>query len=103
MNVITISSKIKEENVADAQAAIEKVARTLQQTQLAGVKWASTKLADGVTFVAFLVLENGGNPLTDNPMSALPAYTELLDKIDQWRAAPPSVEPMTLIGSYRMF
>jgi len=103
MNVLMIRSKFNEEHVADAQAAIEKVVQELAQTQLAGVRYASTRLSDGVTLVAFLEVENSEDPARDNPLLALPAYADLLENLKHWQAEPPTVEVMTLIGSYRLF
>jgi hypothetical protein len=103
MNVVMIRSKINEEHVADAQAAIEKVVQELEQSQLAGVRYASTRLSDGVTVLAFLEVENSEDPGRDNPLRALPAYGDLLENLNQWRAGPPTVEQMTVIGSYRLF
>ncbi len=99
MNVMMVTSKFKEENVADVQAALEKVFQELEQAQPAGLRYASTRLSDGVTLVALLELENGG----DNPLRALPAYAEMLENLKQWQVGPPAVEQMTVIGSYRLF
>jgi hypothetical protein len=33
----------------------------------------------------------------------LPAYSELLENLKQWYAEPPTVEYMTVIGSYQLF
>ena len=68
MNVLMVRAKIKEENVADARAAIEKVIQALEQAQPAGVRYASCLLSDGVTFLALLELEDdGGHPLRGFP------------------------------------
>ena len=103
MNVLMIRSKFNEEHIADAQAAVEKVVQELEQTQLAGVRYASTRLSDGVTLVAFLEVENSEDPARDNPLLALPAYADLLENLKHWQAGPPAVEQMTVIGSYRLF
>jgi hypothetical protein len=103
MNVLMIRSRFNEEHVADAQAAIEKVVQALEETQLAGVRYASAKLSDGVTVVAFLEVENSEAPGRDNPLRALPAYADLLENLKLWQAEPPAVEQMTVIGSYRLF
>jgi hypothetical protein len=101
MNVLMVTSTVKEEHVADAQTATEKVFRALEQAQPAGVRYAVTMLSDGVTIVAFLELgKEGEHPLR---ALALPAYEELLENLNQWRAGPPTVENMTVIGSYRLF
>jgi hypothetical protein len=99
MNVLMVTSKVKEENVVDAQAAIDKLFQALEQAQPAGVRYAATRLSDGVTIVAFLELEPG----QEHPLRTFPAYTELLEKFEPWRTEPPAVEHMTVIGSYGLF
>jgi hypothetical protein len=89
MNVLMVRSKIKEENVADAQAATEKVFQAIEQAQPAGVRYAAGWLSDG--------------PRYDNPLLALPAYAELRESLTQWYAEPSAVEQMTLVGAYRLF
>ena len=98
MNVMTVRAKIKEENVSDAQAATEKVIQALEQARPADVRYAASILSDGVTFVAFLEREPG----QEHPLSTFPAYAELVEKLKQWYAEPPTVEYMTVIGSYRL-
>ncbi len=98
MNVMMVRAKIKEENVADAQAATEKVIQALEQAQ-PDVRYAVTRLSDGVTLLAFLEMEPG----QEHPLRTFPAYAELLEGLEQWYAEPPAVEHMTVIGSYRLF
>ena len=99
MNVLMVRAKVKEENVADARAAIEKVIQALEQSQPAGVHYASCLQSDGVTFVALLKLEDdGGHPLRD-----LPAYAEMVEDLKQWYDGPPAAEQMTVTGSYGLF
>lgn len=99
MNVLMVTSKVKEENAPDAQAAIDKLIRALEQAQPSGVRYAATRLSDGVTFLAFLELEPG----QEHPLRTFPAYTELLETFEAWRAEPAAVEHMTVIGSYQLF
>jgi hypothetical protein len=103
VNILMVRSKIKEENVADAQAATERVFQAIEQAQPTGVRYAAGWLSDGVTLVALLEVENSENPRSDNPLLALPAYAELRDDLMQWYAEPSAVEHMTAIGSYRLF
>ena len=42
------------------------------------------------------------SPGQEHPLSTFPAYAELVDKLKQWYAEPPTVEYMTVIGSYRL-
>ncbi len=99
MNVLMVRAKIKEENVADAQAATEKVIQALEQARPADVRYTVSVLGDGVTLIALLQLgPDGGHPL-----AAFPAYAELVENLKQWYAEPPTVERMTVIGSYQLF
>jgi hypothetical protein len=99
MNVLMVRAKIKEENVADAQAATETMIQALRQARPADVRYSASLLSDGVTFVALAVLDDDG----DNPLRAFPAYTELVENLKPWYAEPPTVERMTVIGSYQLF
>jgi hypothetical protein len=99
VNIVMLRSTFKKEHVADAQAAIGKVFVALEETQPTDVRYASTILGDGVTLVAFLELEPGG----DNPLAGLPAYVELLEKLKEWQSGPPAIEQMTVLGSYHLF
>jgi hypothetical protein len=99
MTILMVTSKVKEENVADAQAATDKLFQALEQARPAGVRYAVTKLSDGVTIVAFLEL----GPGQEHPLQGFPAYTELLENFGPFRAGPPVVEHMTVLGSYQLF
>jgi hypothetical protein len=98
MKVLMVRSKIKAESVAEVETAIEKVFSAIKQAQPAGVRYASSRLADGVTFVILLELEG-----EDNPLAALPAFVEFQEDLKKWIAEPPTVEQLTVIGSYRLF
>ncbi len=97
MNVLMVRAKLKEEKVADAQAATEKVIQALKQAGPADIRY--TVLSDGPTFVALLVL----NPDGSHPLATLPAYTELVENLKDWYAEPPVVERVTVLGSYQLF
>lgn len=103
MSVITVTSRVKEEYAADAQAALDKFFQAIEQAQPAGVRYAVTKLGDGVTFVAFLEVENSEDPVNDNPLRELPEHAEFLANLRQWAAEPGAIDRMTVVGSYRLF
>jgi len=98
MNVMMIRAKIKEENIADAQAATDKVIQALEEARPADVRYAVSRLSDGVTLVAFLQMEPG----QEHPLRTLPAYAEMLENLKEWYAEPPTVDHMTVIGSYQL-
>jgi hypothetical protein len=99
MNVMIVRAKIKEENVADAQAATDKVIQALEQGRPADVRYGVAQLSDGVTLLAFLGMEPG----QEHPLRTLPAYAEMLENLKEWYAEPPTVEHVTVIGSYQLF
>ena len=98
MNVVMIRAKIKEENVADTQAATDKVIQALERAR-PDVHYGVTRLSDGVTVLAFLEMEPG----QEHPLRGLPEYTEMLENLKEWYAEPPTVEHMTVVGSYQLF
>ena len=100
MPVLMVRSTIKPENTPDMEAAIKGVFSAIEQAQPEGVRYASSRLADGVSFVVLLELEGG---VVDNPLAALPAFVEFQEKLKQWMAEPPTVAQMTVVGSYRLF
>lgn len=68
MNVIMIRPKVKPESVHEIEAAIEKTFAAIEQAKPEGVRYASSKLADGVTFMVLLALDEG----IENPLLAVP-------------------------------
>lgn len=92
-------SKVKEEHVADVETAIGQVFSAIDRAEPENVRYASCKLADGVTFVAVLEVDEG----TENPLPALPEFREFQESLKSWVAGPPSPEQLTIIGSYRLF
>jgi hypothetical protein len=49
-------------------------------------------------FVALLALDGDENPLTQ-----IPAFGEFQGKLPAWIAEKPTAEPLTIVGSYRLF
>jgi hypothetical protein len=99
MSVLMVRSKVKPESVADVEAAIEKVFAAIGEAKPAGVRYASSRLGDGVTFVALLQLADG----IDNPLPAIPAFIEFQEHLKQWTDGPPTVEQLTVVGSFGLF
>ena len=99
MSVLTVRAKLKEEHVAEAEAAVRNMFAAIEREGLEGIRYASIKLADGVTFLALLELEDG----VENPLQGLPEAQAFYERLPGWYAEPPEVGPGTLIGSYRLF
>ena len=99
MNVLAVRATMKEEHVAEAEAAVRRMFAAIQREGLEGIRYASVKLEDGVTFLAMLEIEDG----VENPLTGLPEAQEFYAKLPGWYAETPEVGPGTVIGSYRLF
>ena len=99
MSVLTVRAKVKEEHVAEAVAAVKRMFAAIEREGLEGIRYASVKLEDGVTFLALLEVEDG----VENPLLGLPEAQEFYANLPGWYAEPPDVRPGTVIGSYRLF
>ena len=99
MSVNMAQAKIKAESVGDVQAAVKKMFAAIDAAQPDGIRYASCLLADGETFVAFAEVDDG----LDNPLLGLPEFRELQGVFEGSRAQPLSVQPLQVIGSYRLF
>jgi hypothetical protein len=98
MNMI-VRSKVKPECVAEVEAGVKTMFAAIEQAQLRGVRYSSSRLPDGVTFLAQLELEDG----VENPLPSVAAFKEFQENLKRWIAEPPTPEQLTVIGSYRSF
>jgi len=71
----------------------------IEEAKPQGVRYASSKLPDGVTFVILLALEDG----IENPLTAVPEFREFQQSLSGWLSEPPIAEPLTVVGSYELF
>jgi hypothetical protein len=99
MNVMMIRAKVTAEYTSDVEAAAEKMFGAINAVRPKGVKYASTRLPDGVSVVALLALDDPA----DNPLQAIPEFRQFQEHLPEWLAEPPIVEPLTVIGSYELF
>ena len=98
MNVVMVRSKVKAECVAELEAAARTMFSEIEAAGPQGVRYAACRLADGMTFVAVLELEDG----VDNPLANLATFRHFQENLKNWLAEPPSLEQLTVIGSYRL-
>jgi hypothetical protein len=91
---------IRYETKADAaeenQRLVEAVFAQLAADDPGGIRYATFKLADGVSFVHVVVHEGDSDPLSES--SAFAAFTAGIgDRV----VGPPVPDEATLVGSYR--
>jgi hypothetical protein len=99
MSVMMVRSTVKAESVGDVEAAARTMFDAIEKAQPDGVRYASCRLGDGVTFVAVLEIDDG----IDNPLAALPEFRAFQQSLPNWLAEPPTPEQVTVVGSYRLF
>lgn len=99
MSVLMIHAKVKSETTAEVEKAVRAMFRAIDEAKPQGIRYMSSRLPDGVSFVAVTELEDG----VENPLPKVPAFTEFQEKLKKWLAEPPVADELTLIGSYRSF
>jgi len=100
MRQVVVRYRVKTERAEENVRLIEKVFAELAQEQPEGLRYASFKGEDGVTFIhiASIETEDGVNPL--DTASAFQAFQEgIRDRCD----VPPEVVQMQTIGAYQLF
>ncbi|MET8132843.1 hypothetical protein [Streptomyces sp. NPDC005251] len=68
----------------------------VEEARPAGVRYASYRLPDGVTYIAQLELADG----TENPLPAIVEFREFQAGLKNWMAGPPAVEHLEARGAY---
>jgi hypothetical protein len=94
-----VQGKIKPEGLDGVEEAARKMFAALDEAQPEGVRYASCRLPDGETFVALIQVDEG----VENPVPEFPEFKEFYERVEAARATPAMVEPLDVIGSYRLF
>ena len=100
MKRMMIRYKVKADRAAENERHIEKVFGELDRNRPAGLRYASFKLADGVSFVHLVSVE-----ATDgaNPLAVLPAFKAFTAEITERCEEAPVATELNEVGSYRFF
>ena len=100
MKRVMVRYKVKPDQAAKNEALVRAVYDELRRTNPAGLRYATLKLQDGVSFVhiASTEAEDGGSPLSE-----LKAFKEFQDGIGDRCDEPPVVTELSEIGSFRLF
>lgn len=99
MSVIMIRAKVQPDRTADLEAAAKQLFTALHDIQPQGVRYGSCRRADGTTYMILLEIEEG----FENPLPALPEFQQFQAALRGLLAEPPTTEPLTVIGTYRLF
>ena len=97
MRQVMVRYKVKPEQVEENEELVRAVYDELYRTEPAGLRYATFKLDDDVSFVHFAVTEDGANPL-----STVNAFREFQKNIEDRTDESPVVTELELIGSFRL-
>jgi len=97
---LIVRYQVKAGKADENQTLIEKVFEELHRNRPSGLRYASFRLSDGVSFVHVVSIEtaDGGNPLIKTP-----AFKAFNAGIEDRCEEQPVLTEMTEVGSYRFF
>lgn len=100
MKRLIIRYKVKADKADENQRDIMKVFEELHRSSPSGLRYASFRLSDGVSFVHIVSVEtaDGHNPLIETP-----AFKAFNAGIQDRCEGQPVLREMTEVGSYRFF
>jgi hypothetical protein len=100
MRQVMVRYKVKPDQAARNEELVRAVYDELHRTRPAGLRYATFRLDDGVSFVhmAWIETEDGGNPL-----STVEAFKRFQENIDDRCQEGPAATVLSEIGSYRLF
>jgi len=99
MRRVMVTYKVKADRAADNERYIQAVFAELERTKPAGLRYASFKAADGVSFVHLASIETTDN---SNPLTALATFKEFTSTIKERCEQPPTTTELTTVGNYHV-
>jgi hypothetical protein len=99
MKRVMVRYRVRPDQAAANEGSIKAVFQQLEERQPSGLRYASFKLDDGVSFVHIVSHEtaDGSHALQD-----LPAFQAFTAAIQARCVEPPVATPLHEIGSYRV-
>jgi hypothetical protein len=95
MRQVMVRYKVKPDRAVANEALVRAVYDELERTNPAGLRYATFKLDDGVSFVH---MASHDEP---NPLSGLPAFVEFQRGIRERCDEPPVAVELSEVGSFR--
>jgi hypothetical protein len=97
MKSFVVPYRVKPDRADENQRLIEAVFSDLRATAPEGLRYASFRLADGVSFVHVATIDTADG---SNPLSASPAFAAFTANIAERCDEPPAPQEATVVGSY---
>ena len=95
-----VSYTLKPDRVAENERLARAVYEALAEARPAGLRYATFRLGDGVSFVHIVAHEEAGGA---NALTALPAFQAFAAGVKDRCVAPPVRVDLNEIGSYGFF
>jgi hypothetical protein len=95
MRRVMVRYQVKPEQVARNEELVRAVYEELRRVEPAGLRYATFKLPDGVTFIHLADTEGEGNPLT-----GLDAFKAFQAGVRERCDEPPVVSDLSEVGSF---
>jgi hypothetical protein len=99
MSKIMVRYEVKPERVAENEQLIRAVYEELQSTTPAGLRYATFRLEDGVSFVHLAANETGGA----SPLRGVAAFQRFQQDVGERCVEPPTSVELHEIGSFRFW
>ena len=94
---VMVRYRVHSDRVLENEELVRAVYEELAASKPSGLRYATFKLPDGVTFVHVAQHDQ------PNPLSTISAFQRFQEGIGDRCDEPPSVTELTAIGSYRLF
>jgi hypothetical protein len=98
MRKVIVRYKVKPDRVAENEELVRAVYEELHRTKPAGLRYATFRLEDGVSFMHLSATDGERNPLSD-----VEAFKRFTKDVEQRCDEPPAVTVIEEIGSYGVF
>ena len=100
MKRMMVHYKVKAERAGENQQYVEKVFEELKRNSPAGLRYATFKQSDGVSFVHLVSVETESG---DNPLQQIPAFQAFTAGIKERCEEQPVAVDLVEVGSYQFF
>lgn len=100
MKKLLVRYKVKPHFASENQQYVEKVFEELRSSNPQGLRYATFKQSDGVSFVHLVSIETESG---DNPLSQSPAFQAFQAGIKERCEEQPVVTDLEEVGSYHFF
>jgi hypothetical protein len=100
MRKVVVVYQAKPDQADENERLVARVFEELNERKPSGLRYATFRLADGVSFVHVASIETDDGL---NPLSETSAFAEFQREIKDRVSAPPSAQDATVVGSYRFF